>query len=211
MEPQEAVFENEWNIGSLVDPGSTRVERPKFDFTILTPEHLQIALTVLGSTKRLAEFDAAIASADAGPDGGNLIHLYRWHVIARNNFGGTYFHIQVADDDDSRGYHDHPYDSMSIHLANGHVEVNFNPARAITGDQEWQRDYRAGEVRFRKAEELHRLRLRPGQLYSMTLFSHGPRRRPDWGFQEPGQAWVPATHNAEIVNGVAVSRGRSHV
>lgn len=188
------IHENEWNVGSL---DASLKPRPLFDHSILAPEHLQIAITILGSQARLNNYDAAIAS----PDGD--VYLYRWHVIRRNNFGGTYFHVQVADDPDTRGYHDHPYDTMSIHLAHGHVEVTYNPALK-PDEAEFARDFLPGESHFRPAERLHTLRLRRGQPYAMTLFSHGTRRR-EWGFQKPGEPWRPASYEAEIINGVAVS------
>jgi hypothetical protein len=190
------------------------LHRPRFDPAILCAEDIQTALTVLSGgvydlydkTRReraarwLTRPDAAIFNDDK-----TEVYLYRWHVIPRNDFAGVYMHVQVAHDPDSRGFHDHPYDSQATILAGTYVDETFDPLIMRWGTA-IHRTYTKGQVVRRKAETLHRLRLYPGVPYTMTLFCTGPRRREKWGFVGEDMTWTPADANAEIINGIAAGR-----
>lgn len=114
------------------------------------------------------------------PDG--KPHLYRWHIVPLNNdCGNLFFHIQVSADPHAE-LHDHPWWNQSVVLAGGYDEI-YQPDPANDGPLH-QRSVRAGDVVHRQATEAHRLQLPPGAVYSMSLFTTGPKVR-DWGFWYP--------------------------
>lgn len=150
----------------------------------LTPQDQEIAARFIGSGGSIAyarEPDLVIA-----PDGEP--YLYRWHIVERNKDCNVYFHMQI-DSDPERPLHDHPWDNTSVILAGGYDELRAFPhpvehSHLLPGTR---RILRKGDVVHRKAEEAHRLILPDGFLYTLTLFTTGPRRR-DWGFWFP-EGW----------------------
>lgn len=85
------------------------------------------------------------------------------------------FHL-ILRSDPGIDLHDHPWDFTSVILRGRYSEVT------PTG----QRSYGPGDVLVRKAEDLHRLVLGEGPVW--TLVRTGPVRR-RWGFQT-GSGWV---------------------
>jgi hypothetical protein len=112
-------------------------------------------------------------------------YLYRWHLV-RGPEANVYFHIQTAHDPE-RPLHDHPWPNQSVILAGGYNETLCqNPSageHAMTGDF----IRRVGDTIWREAHWAHRLFLPEGTVYTMTLFSTGPKIR-DWGFWYP-EGW----------------------
>jgi hypothetical protein len=96
-------------------------------------------------------------------------------------------HIQVAND--WRDKHDHPWDNTSVYLTDGAVET------IPYGEGEQSIVRHAGDMVFRKAEQLHRLDLVPGADHCITLFTTGAHRR-EWGFMTPN-GWL---HNKDMVD-----------
>lgn len=144
------------------------------------------------SIARLENPDLTIA-----PDG--KPYLYRWHLIPRNDKANVYFHIQV-DSDPERPLHDHPWDNTSVILSGGYDEL-WQPKPFFSGLPAL-REIRARDVIHRKAEEAHRLILPKKFLYTMTIFSTGPRVRP-WGFWF-SDGWLDAHDVLEDVDGMSV-------
>lgn len=153
-----------------------------FDFEMLTADDHATVMHYLGQERQP---DITIA-----PDGHP--YLYRWYLTPRSyDVGNLYLHIQVADDPE-RPMHDHPWDNMSVILAGGYHET-----MAIRGiDGKVNADYirilhrEPGETIFRRADDTHHLRLKPGEPYSISQFATGPKVR-EWGFHTP-TGWVPA-------------------
>lgn len=105
-------------------------------------------------------------------------YMDRYWVIPRNRWFNIYLHF-IWESDDDRAWHDHPSDSISLILRGGYDEV--------TPDGTYPRA--AGDVVHRRAEALHRLRVREGGRPTISLFIMGPLTRV-WGFQR-GDTWVP--------------------
>lgn len=108
-------------------------------------------------------------------------YLRRWFVIPRNRFFNIYLHQFLRSDDD-RALHDHPWWNFSFLLSGRYVEHTI-PAGGINRRIE----YRAGDLKFRRATAAHRVELIDGACWS--LFITGPRIR-DWGFHCP-HGWKP--------------------
>lgn len=119
------------------------------------------------------------------PDG--QPYLYRWYLF--NSKGdnrhkpNVLFHIQTASDPE-RPLHDHPWDTMSVILAGGYDEVWADKPEQDCANAVQVFKRRSGDVIHRAATVAHRLILPPGTLYTMTLFSTGPKVR-EWGFWYP--------------------------
>lgn len=197
--------------------------RPTFPFGLLNDEDLKTALTILGWKKaeeglldgtfhaalqRLNFPDATIFDAT-----GAVPYLYRWHVIPRNSFAGVYLHVQVADDPDERGPHDHDYDSQSAILAGAYLDHTFYVYQSAAGPalrecEPWGTLYKKGDIVRRQADTPHRLTIAEDAPYTMSLFSTGPRYR-KWGFYNPDGSFSLAEANADIVNGIAAGRRRT--
>lgn len=169
----------------------------KFDWSILTEKDHELAANILDLQIRAhagyPDPDLVIA-----PDGAP--YIYRWH-LARTDFGGVYFHIQVANDPE-RPLHDHPWDNMSVILSGGYDEILDTDPEDTEPPHGYVHKRRAGDVVFRKAEWAHRLLLPPGFRYTMTLFTFGPKRR-EWGFWYP-DGWRPYAAVTETHDGVSV-------
>lgn len=121
----------------------------------------------------------------------NEIYLYRWHVIPRNDRANAYLHVQVQDDPGTN-LHDHAYDNTSVILSGGYVEEFANGVTMLR---------RENDVVHRPALLAHRLHLAPGQPYSMTLFTTGPRVR-QWGFYT-ASGWVPHSDYETMSSGIS--------
>lgn len=149
----------------------------KFDWSILTPEDLNLAESIVGHTRSLKYPDLVIA-----PD--LQAYLFRWHVVQRSKLANVYFHVQVASDPE-RPLHDHPWDNFSVILSGGYDEL-WDPAPYTIGDDfhPVTRKFRKGDTVKRKATEAHRLLLPADIPYTMSLFSTGPKVN-DWGFWYP--------------------------
>jgi len=109
-------------------------------------------------------------------------YLHRWYIIQRNKYFNVYLHKFVGNDD-SRGYHDHPWYSVSLLLKGRLIEHRRqNIARSIP----WLIPV------FRSAKFAHRLQIYKGPVW--TLFITGPNYR-TWGFyidtDYMGEVWIP--------------------
>lgn len=160
--------------------------REKFDWSLLSMEDWLKAKEILKLWSCQYREDMPKHDLCIAPDG--KPYLWRWHVIPRNQYANVYFHIQVADDPE-RPLHDHPWDNCSVILSGGYTEilcVGGNPE--IFPDKHHARE--KGHVIYRRAEESHRLLMKHGARYTMTLFTTGPKIR-DWGFWYP-KGWKAA-------------------
>lgn len=107
-------------------------------------------------------------------------YLLRWFLIPPNRGLNLYLH-HFTRSDDPRGFHDHPWDFVSLMLAGSYREITESAAVLR----------RPGAVAIRRAEHRHRIELItnsdgiPQHCWSIVLT--GPRRRP-WGF------WGPTPH-----------------
>lgn len=103
-------------------------------------------------------------------------------------------HILKSDED--RGWHDHPWDFLSILLTNGYTE--HRPDIAYGG---FLYNMRAYIPQFtlvsRWAEDRHRLELTDGPVW--TLVFTGPRRR-EWGFIDSRGQWTHYSKHKGAVN-----------
>lgn len=175
-----------------------------FDFESLTADDHAMVLEYLGGKERAP--DLCIA-----PDGHP--YLYRWHLIPRSyTRGNVYLHVQVADDPE-RPLHDHPWDNMSVILAGGYIETIGLSRSGLEPPFTYHNEdviRQPGDVIFRHADQAHHLRLKPGEPYSISQFTTGPKVR-EWGFYAPG-GWVPANSVIEnTVDGRSIYVGpRSH-
>lgn len=143
-----------------------------FDFAgrISEPDR-EVASIYIGSLYRPP--DLVIAPAGCGE------YLFRWHIIPQNRSGNVYFHIQTESDPE-RPLHDHPWDSTSVILAGGYIEL-INPAPGESECHTSRVDRKPGDVIHRPGTWAHRLILPTHIPYSMSLFSTGPKVK-DWGF-----------------------------
>lgn len=168
-----------------------------FDWNMLSRQDIELAEDILGELR----YPDLTISPDGSP------YIYRWHVLRSTpEHGGTYFHIQVADDPE-RPLHDHPWDNMSNILAGGYTEIlcmtKDEPTAANTGSYH----RKPGDVVYRKANWSHRLLLPLEIPYTMTLFMMGPRVR-DWGFWYP-DGWVSHKDVTAIIDGQSVHIGKA--
>lgn len=117
-------------------------------------------------------------------------YLHRWWVIPRNPFFNVYLH-DLRQSDDDRAFHDHPWPNTSVILFGGYIEH--------TPDGVFAR--KAGDVVQRRARDLHRLEVTPGER-AISLFVTGMVER-EWGFRcEHG--WV---HWRDFVNARDTGKG----
>lgn len=95
------------------------------------------------------------------------LYMKRWRFGRPDGFGVRLHHIHRPDPDQE--LHDHPFDFVSVILSGGYWEETLTSGRL----------YSAGDVIFRQAETLHRLKhVAP---HTWTLVFRGPYRKP-WGF-----------------------------
>lgn len=102
-------------------------------------------------------------------------YLRRWWVVPRNEGANVYLH-DIRRSDDDRALHDHPWNWTTRVLSGRYFEH--------TPDGVFER--KAGDIVSRKATDLHRIEIRPGEN-AITLFVTGPKVR-EWGFACP-QGW----------------------
>lgn len=107
-------------------------------------------------------------------------YMRRWWVIPRNKVFNIYLHHFLHSDDD-RALHDHPWWNCSILLKGSYVEHTIN-----AGGVNVRTEYRAGNVKPRRAIAAHRVELTDGPCWS--LFITGPVIR-QWGFHCPSVGW----------------------
>src|SRR5262249_32779516 len=108
-----------------------------------------------------------------------------------NPIFNIYLHQFIRSDDD-RALHDHPWWNVSF-LINGTYVEHTIPAGGVNV----RTQYRAGDLKFRRAKAAHRVELTDGPCWS--LFITGPRLR-HWGFHCPAgwRHWkeFTAPHNS---------------
>lgn len=103
-------------------------------------------------------------------------YLRRWWIIPRNEGCNVYLH-EILRSDDDRAMHDHPWDNVSHLLFGSYLEHTPEGSFVRT----------AGDIVQRKAADLHRLEVIPGER-AISLFITGPKVR-EWGFACP-KGWV---------------------
>jgi hypothetical protein len=104
-------------------------------------------------------------------------YMERFFLLGDSNrasgMTARYHHILASDRAD---LHDHPWDFVSVILSGSYVETT--PTS--------EREFGPGSVLVRSAEQLHRLTLPSGPVWTFVVLSP-PRRR--WGF-ETADGWV---------------------
>lgn len=183
----------------------------------LTPEDYALASSILGPHAAMAQLRGEMGGLwnpdlVIAPDGEP--YLYRWYLMPCGGYylpngakreipmygNSVMLHIQVQSDPE-RPYHDHPWDNQSVILAGGYEErIQSQPPHGEVAT-EWRH---RGDVVVRAATEAHRLILPPGILYTMTVFSTGPKIR-EWGFWY-GDTWHNSHGHVAMRNGVSVNR-----
>lgn len=95
-------------------------------------------------------------------------------------------HILRADTD--LYMHDHPFDSVTLILAGGYVEIVPHDQKQdmLLDSTHWTSHIRQpGDIIFRKATDRHKIiSIAPDPYESWSLFMTGPWRQ-DWGFYTP--------------------------
>lgn len=168
-----------------------------FDPGILSHEHYALAIKIVG-VNRIHKPDLIITEHD-DVSGVDKPYLYRWHVTPRSYEANDYFHIQVSSDPE-RPLHDHPWDNMSVLLANAYDElVQVDPPMA----QVVLHRRVEGQVVFRKAHTAHRLLLSPHVPYVMTRFFTGSASK-QWGFWINGRWYSAKVCTRDIGDGRSV-------
>lgn len=163
----------------------------KFDFSMLSAEDCKIFLNFIDD---YVQPDLIIA-----PDGNP--YLYRWYVTPRNRQANVYLHVQV-DDDPKRPLHDHPWDNVSVILSGGYRETISWSEGEPAPNTLYTAIRNKGDTIFRRARQAHRLELPNAFMYTMTLFSTGPKIH-NWGFWYP-EGHVPYEEVTRTENGVSV-------
>ena len=100
--------------------------------------------------------------------------MYRFH-LAEGRRAIRFHHLMASDP--GRDFHDHPWDFTSRLLSGMYIEHTLQGTIV----------YRAPCVIGRRAEQLHRLELPEGPVWSYVVTGR-PRRR--WGFQTAEYGWV---------------------
>lgn len=115
-------------------------------------------------------------------------YLKRWHVLPRNPIVNVYLHQFLRSDDD-RALHDHPWWNCSFLLDGTYLEHTI-----AAGGVNSKMQYRAGDLKFRRAKAAHRVELVKNshglEEPAWSLFVTGPRIR-DWGFHCAEAGWIP--------------------
>jgi hypothetical protein len=108
-------------------------------------------------------------------DGQARLYLRRFHILKSPDRGIKLHRIILSDLD--RDMHDHPWNFVSIMLHGSYVEHT----------PQGSRRYIAPTVIRHKAEDLHKLTLDCGEVWTLVFTG---RKRRTWGFQTP-DGWVP--------------------
>jgi hypothetical protein len=101
----------------------------------------------------------------AGPDHDPLPIIRRWTLVETPLFGIKIHHI-VRSDPHERGFHDHPWDFLSVRIGSRYTENILGPEGNVT--QETKR------VTFRRSTTPHRLDV-PAGAKCWTIVLTGPR------------------------------------
>jgi len=116
-------------------------------------------------------------------------YLTRWTLFRLGPFALFLHKFHISDE--VRALHDHPWSFLSLILWRGYYEHTPKGKKRIY----------PGMILWRPAEWLHRVELLecsdshpehflPRGLPAWTLVLHLRRRR-TWGFDEPGEGWIP--------------------
>lgn len=126
-------------------------------------------------------FDGGVPDVDGlpadellGPDGAP--YMTRHYLRHSREHGDIRFH-RIRTSDSDRHLHDHPWDFVSLILHGSYIEIT----------PEAETRYEAPCVIVRRAEDLHRLILPDGEVWTFVVTGR-PRRR--WGFQTDGGGWM---------------------
>jgi hypothetical protein len=141
---------------------------------------------MLGRMSELADMARAVRLLDGLPDvsqlpcdrlldGNGSEYMVRYYREFGFNRSARFHHIMASDP--GRAFHDHPWDFVSRLLEGTYTE--HTPQGSTR--------YEAPCVIVRKAEQLHRLELPDGPVWSHVLTG---RLRREWGFQD-GDEWWP--------------------
>src|SRR3972149_7283179 len=108
-------------------------------------------------------------------------YLERFYIFSSKYLTILLHRFHSSDPDD---FHDHPFDNITVLLKGRYREDNvdgtFNIARP------WY-------IKFRTAEQFHRIRMIKDTGPTWSLFIHFKRRR-DWGFlKKEDLEWIPAS------------------
>jgi hypothetical protein len=137
--------------------------------------------------------DISFLPCDKLTDAGGEEYMRRFH-LSRGSGPQRRFHLITAGDP-GRDWHDHPWDYVTRLLSGRYIE------HAPDGATE----YGPGDILVRKAEQLHRLELVSGPVW--TYFVTGRFRR-TWGFMTGG-GWVPFRDYAAAGQMTGCDPGRS--
>jgi hypothetical protein len=88
--------------------------------------------------------------------------------------------------DRGRDPHDHPWPFITVILRGGYFETLYDDE----GFAQCTKWHGAGSILFRRAEQLHRLMLAPGET-AWTLFITGRKTPGSWGFKPVGEPKIP--------------------
>lgn len=131
--------------------------------------------------------------------------MQRWWLLPRNRWFNVYLHRHQGDD--PRTPHDHPCDNVSIRLRGELVEHTpdsleaiehvIGPLSSVVHGKRcvWfahglvcETGRRLRRIRFRRAEDTHRLEVITGRAWTIWIRFRNRRR---WGYYEP-TGWRPA-------------------
>lgn len=118
------------------------------------------------------------------------VYLRRYFVV--NTRGFRVFVHNIRREDDDRDPHDHPASFLTLVLRGGYTDEEHERVRRVrawllTGQVDYQDKLRAGSVRFRRAEHVHRVRDVLPNTWTLTIWG---RYRRDWGFWDQNWNWI---------------------
>lgn len=105
-------------------------------------------------------------------------YMLRWELM--KFFGQQICLHKICRSDDERALHDHRANNFSLVLWGEYNEIREHGDRGQV--------YGPLSTIYRKAEQLHRLVLNPGE-HVWTLWWRG-RARKEWGFNIQGRGWI---------------------
>ena len=119
-----------------------------------------------------------------------------WIEALKRRLPNVYVHKFLRSDDDG-ALHDHPWWNVSVLLMGKYVEET-----VAEGGVHHRREYRAGDLKFRRATGAHRIEV---EMPCWTIFITGPAVR-DWGFHcangwRPWQQFVDARDRGKTGHG----------
>jgi hypothetical protein len=137
--------------------------------------------------------DVSFLPCDRLVDSGGTEYMMRFHMRSARGRNRR-FHL-ISADDPGRDWHDHPWDYVTRLLSGSYIE--HTPDGSVT--------YGPGDVLVRKADQLHRLELVSGPVW--TYFVTGRFRR-TWGFMTE-RGWIPFREYAAAGQMTGCDAGRS--